>query len=213
MKQTSHSKTEVLEILPNADCRKENIYSESRTDDICSTYPLPEKSYCQTTRHNLEISTDRGSGLISKNSFLVGLLSQIIPPTSEPIAKMYCRDIDSVHAFYTLVGKHIMWIYTKLAFEMGLETNDPYYIAAPYTNELEELVQNDESMDESELFLPTPSTSTTILSHIQNATTTTTSTDFYVIFNFFSNSSRTSSNSNFMMIVMSALLTLFQVAR
>ncbi|KAL5281403.1 hypothetical protein ACFFRR_005042 [Megaselia abdita] len=209
-KQPNLSKTDVLEILPNSECRDENVFSESRTDDICSIYSLPDKSYCEITRHNLEISADRGSGLICKNSHLVGLLSQIIPPTSESIAKLYCRDIDRVHAFYTLVGKHIMWIYNKLAFEVGLETNDPYYIAAPYTNnELQEYIVQKDSIDDSVQFVSTPSI--TSLNQIQNETTT--STDFYVIFNFFSNSSRIASNSNFIMIVLSVLLTLFYETR
>lgn len=198
-----------MEILPNSDCRDQNIFSESRIDDICSTYSLPNKSYCEITRHNLEISTDRGSGLISKSSHLVGLLSQIIPPTSEMIGKMFCRDIDRVHAFYTLVGKHIMWIYTKLAFEVSLETNDPYYIASPYTNELQEYIVQNESIEDSIPFASTPSS--TSLNQVQSETTT--STDFYVIFNFFSNSSRIASNSSLLMIALSVVLTLFYEAR
>lgn len=159
----------------------------------------------------MKISTDRGSGLISTSGALIGLLSQIIPPTSESISKMYCRDIDKVHAFYTLVGKHINWIYDKLTFEAELETNDPYYIAAPYTNEMEEYIAQNEPLQDSEEFAPTPTASTS--NHVPNTTTTSTSTDFYVIFNFFSNSSRIASNSNFIMIALSVLLTFFYGAR
>lgn len=205
-KQPHLSKTEVLEILPVSECNDETVNSQSRINDICATYSLPESSYCKISRHNLEISADRGSGLICKNSHLVGLLSEIIPPTSESIAQMYCRDIDRVHAFYTLVGNHIMWIYTKLAFEVGLETNDPYYIAAPYTNNAiqEYIAQHETPLDDSVQYVSTPSSSSS--NQIQNETTT--STDFYVIFNFFSNSSRIASNSNFIMIVLSAIITL-----
>lgn len=98
-----------------------------------------------------------------------------------------------------------MWVYTKLAFEAELETNDPYYNAAPYTNELEEYIAQNEPLDESDQQATT--TTATVSNHVPN--TTTTSTDFYVIFNFFSNSSRIASNSNFIMIALSALLTCF----
>uniref|UniRef100_T1GE16 Peptidase S1 domain-containing protein n=1 Tax=Megaselia scalaris TaxID=36166 RepID=T1GE16_MEGSC len=196
-KRPEISKSEMLQILPNSECSDEIVYKDSRLEDICSTYSLPRSSYCDITRHNLEISAERGSGLICKQGHLIGLLSQIIPPTSDEIAKIYCSQIDKVHAYYTLVAKHIIWIYTKLTAELALETNDPYYIAAPYTNfvSAEPIVQT----NNSELYDPSSSAD-----QFENSTKT---TDFYIILNFFSNSSN-NLNINFMILFLSTSLTL-----